>query len=340
MMENLHRQKQFFLAKIIFGALLVIIIAIFIFDGRAIQNALHQAQWHLILVAMIFTCVSLFFATESLVIICKIFDLHIPRRKLFKVSFITVALNNLIQAGGVAGYSVRILLLKTKKVGAEEILSASLFHSYLNLLVIIIFLPFSFTFLWLSEKFTTKTEIILGLAVLISVLLFVFFTLLFVYHGFRFKCANAICNTVNRITKKDFGATFNDLHIALTNGIELVKKRKSQMVWLILVLLIDWACTLSVLWLSFKTLGITMTPGVMLTGLFIGVVAGQVSVIPGGIGVQEGSSAGIYSLLGIPFGIAIIALILYRFIYYIVPFLVAMFMYWRILHKLDRNKIE
>jgi uncharacterized membrane protein YbhN (UPF0104 family) len=58
-------------------------------------------------------------------------------------------------------------------------------------------------------------------------------------------------------------------------------------------------------------------------------------MIPGGLGIQEGSMAGIFSLLGTPFEQAILASILFRVIYYIFPYLISLFLSWRLLNPLE-----
>jgi uncharacterized membrane protein YbhN (UPF0104 family) len=58
-------------------------------------------------------------------------------------------------------------------------------------------------------------------------------------------------------------------------------------------------------------------------------------MIPGGLGVQEGSMAAVYALLGVPFGQALLAAILFRAIYYFIPFLFSLGFYWRLMRGED-----
>ena len=46
----------------------------------------------------------------------------------------------------------------------------------------------------------------------------------------------------------------------------------------------------------------------------------MVSMIPGGLGIVEGSMAGIFYLFGVPLEQATLASVLFRVIYYLVPF--------------------
>jgi uncharacterized protein (TIRG00374 family) len=60
---------------------------------------------------------------------------------------------------------------------------------------------------------------------------------------------------------------------------------------------------------------------------------GLVSMIPGGLGAQEGSMGAVYALLGVPLEQAMLAAILFRAVYYLVPFLISLAFYRRLLRE-------
>lgn len=57
----------------------------------------------------------------------------------------------------------------------------------------------------------------------------------------------------------------------------------------------------------------------MLTGLTLGVAVALLSMLPGGLGTQDGSMTGVYVLLGVPLEQAVLAAVLFRLVYYAVP---------------------
>lgn len=59
----------------------------------------------------------------------------------------------------------------------------------------------------------------------------------------------------------------------------------------------------------------------------MGLFASILSLIPGGLGVMEGSMAAVYYSLMVPLEEAIVAVILYRLIYYVFPFLTSLLVY-------------
>jgi hypothetical protein len=56
-------------------------------------------------------------------------------------------------------------------------------------------------------------------------------------------------------------------------------------------------------------------------------------MIPGGLGVQEGSMAGIFALLGVSFDRAVLASVLFRVIYFFVPYLISLTLYRGLLRQ-------
>ena len=54
-------------------------------------------------------------------------------------------------------------------------------------------------------------------------------------------------------------------------------------------------------------------------------------MVPGGMGVQEGSMAGVYGLLGVPFEQAVLVSLVFRVVYSVIPFGVSLSLYYRAL---------
>ena len=94
------------------------------------------------------------------------------------------------------------------------------------------------------------------------------------------------------------------------------------------------------LWFCFYALGYLLNFGDLIAGFVIGIVSGVLSMIPGGLGIQEGSMAGIFTLLGSTFEQAILASILFRVVYYILPYIVSLVLtYWLLHTKEDREVV-
>jgi uncharacterized membrane protein YbhN (UPF0104 family) len=69
----------------------------------------------------------------------------------------------------------------------------------------------------------------------------------------------------------------------------------------------------------------------LIAGFNFGITLTIVSFIPGDLGVQEASMAGVFALFGVPFSQGVLVAILFRVVYYFVPFIVSSAFYWDLL---------
>lgn len=105
-----------------------------------------------------------------------------------------------------------------------------------------------------------------------------------------------------------------------------------MLVLLSALILADWGATVLVVIFCFSAFGDPIGLGVLITGFAVGIAVGLFSMIPGGLRAQEASMAGIYSLLGIPLEQAVLVSLLFRLVYYFVPFGVSLVLYRRLLN--------
>jgi uncharacterized protein (TIRG00374 family) len=127
------------------------------------------------------------------------------------------------------------------------------------------------------------------------------------------------------------GESLERFDATLAVGVEAMRARPLSIVAIMVLIAVDWAFSAAALWFSFRALGVTLLPGELVSGFVIGTVAGVVSMIPGGLGVREGSTAGVFSLLGVALEPALLAAFLYRVVYFMVPYAVSLGFYWRLL---------
>jgi phosphatidylglycerol lysyltransferase len=72
---------------------------------------------------------------------------------------------------------------------------------------------------------------------------------------------------------------------------------------------------------------------VVLTGFIIGRTVGVISFLPGGLGTQDASTVGVYATYGVPLAQGALAYILFRIIYYFIPFVISLGFYRRLLRS-------
>lgn len=329
-------RRQTVAAQIIFGVLLLVIVVIVILDWPRIRPALRAANWLLLPIGFAFTFLSYVCSSSGYALVNRIFGLRTPIRRLLMVGFVNMTSNNLITLGGVAGLSASAALLKEKETPLRDIMAASMFNSYLYLLFGATFFPLSLIFVILGSKLPGHTLAIL-LAFGAVVLVFDVIAFLAVFRdSTRRRILGFLSRVIHFIARRRVDIAFHNLDETLTRGISLMKGLPRRAFALAALVTGDWICCITALWFCFAALGSRLNPGILISGFFIGITAGGISMIPGGLGIQEGSMAGVYALLGIPFRQAILASLLFRAVYYIVPFLSALLIYALILREKAR----
>jgi uncharacterized protein (TIRG00374 family) len=322
--------SQRLLVGIVVGLVLLGIFVVAL-DWRKAEHVLKQANWQWVAAALLFTALSYVCLSYGFAVACRIFGITLRQRDLLEVGFISNVLNNLLTTGGAAGYSVRLIVMRRRGSSLSDILAASLFHSYFNTLALLILFPVGLGHLLVSH--TLKGGEVIGVAVIVvlAAIMTVLATAIVFSRAMRVRIFKGLRRVVHAILRRDIGPSLEEFDSTVTRGIVALRSHPIPLGWLLGLVITDWLSSLVVLGFCFEALGNRLSPGVLVTGFAIGVTAGLVSMVPGGLGVQDGSMAGIYALLGVPLEHAVLAAVLFRVVYYFIPFGVSVAFYWRLL---------
>ena len=99
------------------------------------------------------------------------------------------------------------------------------------------------------------------------------------------------------------------------------------MVWPLVFLGVHWCAMVGVFWCCLSAFAPSVDAAVVVGGFSLSVVAGFASLLPGGLGVQDGSLTAVLALQGVPVEDAVLGALLFRFVYYVTPFLVTLPVY-------------
>ena len=133
-------------------------------------------------------------------------------------------------------------------------------------------------------------------------------------------------------THRDASRFVDSFNNTANEGLYSLRHSSSTILVILGLVLVDWFGTLTALYVCFRIIGLSVGPGVLILGYLTGRTAGAISFTPGGAGVQEASMAGIYSLLGEPFSSVLIAAVLFRLVYYFIPFGISLAFYRNLVH--------
>jgi uncharacterized protein (TIRG00374 family) len=313
------------LALVILGVIIVIL------DWREVGRVLVEANWWQVLPALAFTAGSYLCLSYGMAAVFSIFRIRLGTRDLLEIGFVSNALNYLLSVGGTIGLSLRFMLMKRRGLSAEDILAPSLFHSYFNNLALFALLPVGLLNILLSHPLSIGSRWGIGTGAVILVILLILATLLVFISKVRIFLLNQLARLWRTITHKEIGPALRDFNNALEKGVITIRRHPISLLRPVLFIIGDWTFSIMALWFCFLSFGTHLGVGTLITGFGAGVTVGLLSLIPGGLGIQEGSMSAVYAGLGVPLEQALLAAVLFRVVYYFVPFLISLAFYRRLL---------
>jgi uncharacterized protein (TIRG00374 family) len=337
-MEHQNRPRNRLVTVIIIVITLVGVVLI-AFDWKNMRSVLAQTDWHYLPAALLFTFFSYLPYSYAYAIVSQMMGIRMGKRELTEVCFMSTIVNHVLTSGGVAGYSLRYLLMKMYGVSLKDVLASSLLHYFLTSLYMLTFLPLTFIYLLLHVQVPRGIAIALGIMTLLFGLILILITGLLLFPSRRGPIINLLARLGQAFLRRDLKPWLIQLDEALTRGTQEIRRRPMKLVWILLLTLVDFICSIAAMGFCFNAMGLPVRAGVLLTGYVIGIMAGLLSMVPGGFGVQEGSMAGIFVLLGIQFEQAILATILFRFIYYLLPYFLILLIYNRLLRQARQQEL-
>jgi len=319
-------------------AVALIGLAFIVVDWSQIRDALMQASWQPIPFALVatvisYTCISLNFALLS-----KLMGVNMRWRDLSVVGFVSIVLNHLVSGGGAAGYSVRFMLMHRHGVSMREVVTISILHFLLTSLIMIVTLPVGLLYLGLNASLSQTTVTLLGISASLLILASLLAIGLVFWGRMRKKMIGGLVRGIDTLFHRDVKEPMERFEATVALGIQAMREHPFSMVLVMILIVTDWAFSLMALWFCFRAFDTTLSLGQSISGFVIGTVAGVASLFPGGLGIQEASMAGIFALFGTPFEKAVLATILYRVVYSIVPYLVSLGFYRLVLRREDDGK--
>jgi uncharacterized protein (TIRG00374 family) len=315
-------------------------------DIRKIVAVAQKIEPFSLFLAFVTTIFSYLFLGLALKKLLELVGERLSFKEMFAISWVSTSLNYLVSTGGVGGLTMRVFLLRKKNISFSDTFLVSFVHTLLINSVLIAFVVFGFGYLLTNRGLHLYQYLISGAVLLVALILSFLATGSVIDRAFRDRFIDFFYRWTNRISlrltnrslfKKVYLDEFKeDFH----RGISMMLAQKSRMVIPTLYVFLDWFCCLLTLYFSFITIGYRISPGVLVVGFAIGVFVSLISFVPGAIGIMEGSMAAIYFSLDVPLEVAMIAVVVYRFVLHIFPFLTSTLLYYPLFKEAKAVKLS
>jgi uncharacterized protein (TIRG00374 family) len=329
-LTNSRQRKIIVISVIVFVLLAVLIVVL---DWKQVHEIIGKARWQFSLAALLFTIVSYFCLNYAYVLVNRAFGISNRWWLIFRVGIVSSTLNNILGFAGAAGHSLRVQLIKGKGLDAGSVMAASIFHSYLNIAMLLLMLAMGLLILLFSHVVYGGSA--LGLGMISGILVFFLgsSTAIIFIPRLKSKVLRFINSAWHFFTHRDITSFLDDFDEGLTRGLITLKGRPWALTLVLVLMAGEWAFQAVAIWFCFSALGSAPGLGILLSGFGIGLSAGNLSWVPGGLGIQEASMAGIYALLGMSFTQAALVAILFRVVYDFIPFFITLPFYGRLIRR-------
>jgi len=329
-LDKSRQQRIIALTVVAFVLLAILLVAL---DWNEARQVVDKADWRLTLVALLFTALSYLCLSYSFVMVNRVFGIGMAWRELLEIGFVSTALANVTGLGGAAGHSLRLVVMQRQGMPSGNILAASIFHTYLYGVTMLGLLPLGLIYLIANHQLGEGVAMGLRFATVMLVIAIIVASAIVFVSSIR-SMVLRILNRLQRLFKPRSSISFlSDFDATLTLGAAKIRSHPLALALPLGSMLANMVFTLVSLWFCFDAIGDPLRFGVLVTGFVIGISAGILSMVPGGLGVQEASMAGMYALFGVPFTQAVLAAVLFRVVYDFVPFFMSLAMYRRLLRR-------
>jgi uncharacterized protein (TIRG00374 family) len=331
-----RRRRVLFAAALVCGIGLLIL-PVLLTDGRELWRRATSIDPLMIAVPLILTFASYAAMSLSYQGIAEAASCRLSLLEWMRITVVSNSANYLVTSAGLSGFAVRMYLLAQRGVPSGRAVLISLVQTFLTNFTLLFFILVGFGTVVVHGSIT---GVALGAAAAVVVVfagILAWAVVLIVHRRLRRRTLFFIADAGHRILRRVVPRwTPGRVRLwrfqhNLNEGLEFLLARKQRILAPAVWILIDWVLTLAVLWSAFWAVGYPIDFGVVVIGFAVGICLSLVSIVPAGLGVMDSSMWAVFVGLDVPADSAVIAVLIFRIAYYLLPLLVSVFFFRRLM---------
>ena len=248
---------------------------------------------------------------------------------MWRITLVANTANYLLSTGGLSGFALRMYLFTRRGIPAGNAVIISLVQTLLTNLVLLPFIIAGFALLLVSHSIMGR-DLFLAAGMLAGFSGIVLAACVVVLHRRWRQRAFLVSARLADSALQRFAPHHRPSPLQLMRfqhhlnvGIDFLLGRPHEMWAPTLYIVLDWAFTLLILYASFVAIGHPIAVSYVIAGFAIGMFCSIVSFVPAGLGILEGSMAAVFASLDVPLEQAVVAVLIFRVSYYVVPLFVS-----------------
>jgi len=256
-----------------------------------------------------------------------------PLGEMLRITFVANSINYVVATGGLSGFAARLYFFTRRGVNAGTATIISLTQGFLTNLSLLFFVLLGFGYLLASRRLSGTALVaagtLLAACVALALLSIALLALRTVRRRLIFVSAQLADRFLHRFFPRYRPARTRIWRFQrnLNRGIDFLLARKRYMLGPACWIVADWLFTMGILYAAFMAVHYRLPPGVLIIGFALGLALSFVSVIPAGLGLMEGSMAAVFTTSGVPFETSVVAVLLFRFAFHVIPLVTSAFFF-------------
>lgn len=291
-------------------------------NTRETLDYVSHASYALLALAIVLEVAALLGYANLFRYILVVLDIRLRLREVLSITLSSLAVSHILSAGGVGGWVVTYNALFKRGVPHGIIFVAIAAQQFFNYVVLWFFFAMALLYLVLARGGQSVIGYLIGI-VLIGLLLWLTIYGIYLYnHPSRMRRRVAqLAHLINRIMRREVIA---ERHIDgwmdnLFIGMRRMTSHHGAIRTTLLSACAYWFFDLLCLWATFLAFGHTIGFGQLAVGYVVAYSIGTLAPTPGGLGAIEGLMIALYLSFGVPSGIAVAVVLVYRIINFWLP---------------------
>lgn len=303
-------------------------------DGRQLLETVATVRPSTLVITGILSALSYAAMARSYQEIAAAAGVSLSFSSWFRITLVSNTVNYLVTSAGLSGFAVRMLFLTRAGVPSGRTVMISLVQTFLTNVTLLLFMGIGFGTMLVNGQLRGPSLWVAGLVVAVLAAIMVV-SIVLVRDAPRRRATLIRLNVaIPRVMRRWFPARWVPSRARLwrfrhnlDDGLHFVVTRPDRMRAPTAWIMLDWSLAITILWWAFRSVHHPVSPWFALVGFAVSVLFSFVSVIPGGLGVMEGSMTAVFVALGAPFEAAVVAVLIFRVSYHLAPILVSLFLF-------------
>jgi uncharacterized protein (TIRG00374 family) len=323
--------------------LAVLIALVLLADARALVETAMGIPPSGLIGPLVFSLLSYAAMARSYQGIANLAAQRLPFLVWLRITFVSNTVNYVVTSAGLSGFAVRMFLLSQYGVASGRAVLISLVQTFLTNFTLLFFILGGFVSLLIRQQLTGPSLAIATAALAAFAGVLVYALVLVINRRLRRLTLFWIGRLAHRVLRRFAPSRTPDLvrfwryQHNLDRGIEFLLARKQGMIAPTAWITFDWVLTSGILWAAFRGVSHPLSPGVVMVGFGVGLFFALVSFVPGGLGIMEGSMSAVFVSLGVPLEKAVVAVLIFRLTYHVLPLFVSMFLFHGVFRAARRS---